>query len=165
MAMNPQSSKSSAASILLCTMLALGAHSASGDESSPPAGSVSAADGAFVVFDATLYKHKPDLSHYGLKPIKVVCGHCFYPGKRVQPGLPSQERVETAARKAARAGHPAVLNIEFWPLTGSEEVVAESLYRFEIVASWFRAAAPEISMGFYAYPPDTRLLAGDQWPG
>jgi hypothetical protein len=154
MDMNSQWLESPVVRALLCAVIALGAPCVEADESAvPAAGSVSTEESSFVVFDATLYKHKPDLSRNGLQPINVICGHCFYPGKKVQDGLPSEQRVQTAARKAALTGQPAVLNIEFWPLKGSEEEIAESLYRFEMVASWFHAAAPGVSMGFYGRPP------------
>lgn len=108
----------------------------------------------FLVFDATLYSNKPDLSAYGLRPITLAYAGSFGPDWYKYPNhLPEFEAVQAAARDAHLKGHRVVLDIEHWPLEGSPSVVQESLSKYLRVLSWFRDAAPGLSLGYYGAPP------------
>lgn len=107
----------------------------------------------FVVFDATLYRHKPDLSRYGLRPISMVCMSMIWqPNKHGAP-LPDRALVCRAALQAANATGIAVLDIEHWPLAGDPAVVGESIKKYETLIRWFKEAAPSVKVGYYGVAP------------
>lgn len=114
----------------------------------------------FTLFDATLYQAKPDLRGYGVKPLKVL-----YPGAgfwlRTGPGADNVDRStphESSVRKLGRELASenldiVVVDIEHWPLTGSETTVRESVEKYRRVLEWLRAEAPRIRIGIYGAPP------------
>ncbi|MDR4485385.1 MAG: hypothetical protein R3B95_19670 [Nitrospirales bacterium] len=108
----------------------------------------------FVVFDATLYSNKPDLSYTGIQPITLIYAGSFGPDwHKDSDRLPNLQLVQTAARKAQLKGRLAVLDIEHWPLRGPQEVVRASLLKYLSVLAWFQEAAPGLSVGYYGVPP------------
>ncbi len=107
----------------------------------------------FVVFDGTLYRHKPDLLRYGIQPIRII-----YEGQLWNPGqdkdqLPERGLVRRLALEAKAAGTVTVLDIEHWPLRGDPGIVESSLTKYLTVLRWFRQAAPHLEVGYYGTPP------------
>lgn len=122
-------------------------------------GQVPASPKPFLVFDATLYSNKPDLSTYGLRPITIAYAGGFGPDWYKYPDqLPELEVVQAVARSAQKKGHQVVLDIEHWPLEGTPSSVQDSLSKYLRVVTWFREAAPSLSLGYYGAPP-----LGDYW--
>src|SRR5262245_32081621 len=108
----------------------------------------------FLVFDGTLYSNKPDFSVYGIRPIELAYAGEFGPDWTKQADrLPDLQAVQAVARAAQQKGHGVVLDIEHWPLTGSPDVVHNSLTKYMTMLDWFRAAAPGLSVGYYGAPP------------
>lgn len=108
----------------------------------------------FLVFDATLYANKPDLSLHGIQPVTLAYAGSFGPDWHKHPDrLPELEAVQAVARDAQRKGHRVILDIEHWPLEGSPSLVRESLSKYLSVLMWFRAVAPGLSLGYYGAPP------------
>jgi hypothetical protein len=108
----------------------------------------------FLVFDATLYANKPDLSAHGLQPITIAYTGTFGPNWYQSPDLlPNIEAVQSVARNAQQKGHRVVLDIEHWPLEGTPSSVQDSLSKYLQVLTWFRDAAPSLSLGYYGAPP------------
>src|SRR5579872_2458603 len=103
----------------------------------------------FLVFDATSYRLKPDLSRYGLKPVFMVAPAMIWPGDRHSDPLPDKGLVRNAATRAAKTGGIAILDIEHWPLTGDPGVVDESIRRYETLIRWFKKDAPSVKVGYY----------------
>jgi hypothetical protein len=109
---------------------------------------------AFLVFDGTLYSDKPDLSVYGIRPIKVVYAQEFSPDWFKDANrLPPQSAVQAVAQKAKLRGNEVVLDIEHWPPRGSPDLVHDSLTKYMTVLDWFRVAAPGLAVGYYGLPP------------
>ena len=108
----------------------------------------------FLVFDGTLYSNKPDLSVYGIRPITMVYAGKFGPDwYKHADRLPDLQAVQAVAHEAQQKGHRVVLDIEHWPLKGSPDSVHDSLTKYMTVLEWFRAAAPDLSVGYYGVPP------------
>src|SRR5262245_24940938 len=81
-----------------------------------------------VIFDGLLYSNKPDLSGYGIKPIKIIYQQEFGLDWAKQADLlPPLESVQAVARQAQQKGIPVVIDIEHWPLKGTPDVVQSSL--------------------------------------
>jgi len=120
----------------------------------PALGQTPASTKPFFVFDGTLYSNKPDLSVYGIQPIKIVYGQQFgHDWFKQTDLLPPIETVQTVARQAQQKGAPVVIDIEHWPLKGDPGVVETSLTKYLTVLKWFHDAAPGLPLGYYAEPP------------
>src|ERR1035438_3826819 len=63
----------------------------------------------FVVFDATLYKQKPDLSRYGLRPVSMVFKYMMWPVGRDGTLLPDRDMVREVAVQVSKTTGIAVL--------------------------------------------------------
>lgn len=109
---------------------------------------------SFPVFDAMLYRNKPDLSAAGLLPIVgAYAGHFGDTWHRVPSQFPPKGKVQQVAREAVGKASLAFLDIEHWPQKGSQVTVADSVNKYVQVAQWFREAAPGLALGYYGIPP------------
>lgn len=109
----------------------------------------------FLVFDATGYSNKPDLSEHGIRSIGLAYtaefGADWY---RHSDKLPDPQAVRSiAARKAQEKTGLVILDIEHWPLNGPVEQIGASLTKYMTVLKWFRDAAPGVALGYYGTPP------------
>jgi Hyaluronidase len=107
----------------------------------------------FVVFDGTIYKNKPDLSSYGIKPIYLINANTLWKKGQNINNLPDVGLVRQAARTARSNGRIAIIDIEHWKLRGEETIVNESVTKYATVLQWFHDAAPEVLVGYYGLPP------------
>lgn len=108
----------------------------------------------FPVFDATLYRNKPDLSATGMFPIVgAYSGHFGATWHQVPDQLPPKDRVQQVAREAVGKASLAFLDIEHWPQKGNLATVTASVNKYVQVAQWFREAAPGLALGYYGVPP------------
>ena len=107
----------------------------------------------FVVFDGTLYKQKPDLSQYGIRPITILYEGQFWPSGQASTNLPQQAIVHTLAAEVASSLSPVVIDIERWPVTGDSSVVQSSVTQYQTVLRWFRETVPSLRIGFYGTIP------------
>jgi hypothetical protein len=110
---------------------------------------------SFVVYDATLYKNKPELRAYGVNPIKIFYEWDLWArwGNKDLQDLPRRNDVARAAYEARNIGSLAIIDIEHWPLKDLESVVQGSLRQYRTVLAWFREALPATRFGFYGAPP------------
>jgi hypothetical protein len=106
-----------------------------------------------VVFDGTLYRHKPDLLPYGIQPITIIYEGQLWPTGQNRDHLPEQDLVRRVALEAKARGTVAVLDIEHWPLRGDPAIVESSLTKYLTVLRWFQEAAPGLDVGYYGSPP------------
>lgn len=119
-------------------------------------GKKSPATDSFVVYDGTLYKKKPDLSVYGIRPINILYVSRFWENWNDNPkkdSLPDEKTVRALAREAKKQGDLVALDIEHWPLRGNDRVVAASLEKYSTVLRWFRDEAPNLKIGYFGIIP------------
>lgn len=112
----------------------------------------------FVIFDGTLYKNKPDLSRYGVQPIRIIYSHEFWDGGESRDGLPTKDRVRRVASSIHRRDGPAVVDIEQWPTSPAVHKVTvttaqESIRKYATVLRWVRESATDLSVGLYGIVP------------
>jgi hypothetical protein len=107
----------------------------------------------FVVFDGTLYKQKPDLSQYGVRPITILYENRFWPSGQAPTNLPEQGVVRALAAEVASSLSPVVIDIERWPVKGTPSLIQSSVTQYRTVLQWFREAAPGLRIGFYGTVP------------
>lgn len=113
-----------------------------------------ASTGPFVVYDATLYKNKPDLGLYGIRPIEVWYESQMFAPNQPTSALPVEQLVRSLARTWTAAKGPVVVDIERWPITQADPVSIQStLGKFLHVLSWIRSEAPGIHVGVYGTVP------------
>ncbi|MCS6286534.1 MAG: hypothetical protein H8K08_14000 [Nitrospira sp.] len=107
----------------------------------------------FVVFDATLYKDKPNLWTYNILPLSIVYEWRFWPDASPLHPLPAEDVVRTLAREHRGMAHPLVLDIERWPLKGNPADVQSTVSRFSSVLSWVRSEISGARIGLYGTVP------------
>ena len=133
------------ATIVLCSMLA---------PTSQALAQHAPRERAFLVFDGTLYKDKPDFSAYGIRPISLAyAGALGASWFRSPEQLPDKNQVEKVAREIRAKTDHVVIDIEHWPLHGDPQEVGRSIRKFISVLDWFKEAAPGLNVGFYGAPP------------
>jgi hypothetical protein len=120
----------------------------------------------FVVFDATLYKAKPDLGQFGLAPITFAYPSSIWPGKSADmQNVPAAAVVQKIAARASQSTGIAVVDMEQWPLVGDPAMVAQSIDKYQQTLQMFQQDAPSLQVGYYAVAP-TRdywdVMAGPQ---
>ncbi len=107
----------------------------------------------FHVFDGTLYKDKPNLSTYGLKPITIIYGGNFWEHKSHLNQLPHERRAKQLAREAAAASKLVCIDIENWEVAGDDATVASSVEKYALLMKWFQQATPDVQHGYYGVLP------------
>lgn len=108
---------------------------------------------SFVVFDATLYKNKPDLSAYKIRSLNILYVSQFYKNSDSMEHLPTRTKVKELANKAAIKGNFVLIDIEHWPVKGGEANVLESVRKYGELLKWFHEDQPGLRLGLYALPP------------
>jgi hypothetical protein len=107
----------------------------------------------FVVFDGTIYKNKPDLLVYGIKPIDLIYVKTLWKEGQDINDLPEVARVRQSARGTKADRKITIIDIEHWKLSGHKSIVTESLSKYMTTLRWFNDAAPEVLFGYYGLPP------------
>lgn len=108
---------------------------------------------SFQVFDGTLYKDKPDLSTYGLKPITIIYGENFWKHKSQMDQLPHERLAKRLASETASPIKPVIIDIENWPVRGDDATVSDSVEKYAQLMQWFHDAAPDVQHGYYGVLP------------
>jgi Hyaluronidase len=123
----------------------------------------------FIVFDATLYKAKPNLEQFGLTPISVEYPDVLWPGTSANmQNAPDATVVEKLASGASQSTGIAVVDIEQWGVTGDPVTVAESIAKYQQTLQMFQQDAPSAQFGYYATAPIRDywdVMAGPQSAG
>ena len=123
----------------------------------------------FVVFDGLLYKAKPNLGQFGLKPISVEYPDVLYPGTSADmQNVPDATVVEKLAAGANQSTGVAVVDIEDWSVVGDPVTVAQSIGKYQQTLQMFQQDAPSLQVGFYAIAPIRDywdVMAGPQSAG
>ena len=108
----------------------------------------SPADNGFVVFDALLYQHKPQLSAFGMRPALQM-----NPPQGMNDELDEARTRQTMA--AVKESDAVVfLDYETWPLGGvPPQIIAANVAKYIRVADIAHEAAPKATFGFYGLMP------------
>ena len=108
----------------------------------------------FRVFDATLYKAKPDLRQFGLTPIRVAYPSSLWPGQSANmQNVPTAAVVQNIASSASQVNDIAVVDIEQWPVVGDPATIAQSIGKYQQTLQMFQQDAPSLQFGYYATAP------------
>ena len=107
----------------------------------------------FVVFDATLYKNKPSLESYHVRPITVLYEARLFVANQLPAATPPETIVRSLAYELRCSPEPVVLDIERWPLKGDGLAVQSTVGKFVSVLSWVKGEAPGVPFGIYGTLP------------
>ena len=107
----------------------------------------------FVVFDATLYKDKPSLKAYDVRPITVVYEGRLFTANQAPAAMPPEANVRSLAYELRNSPGPVVLDIERWPLKGDLPAVQSTVDKLLSVLSWVKSDAPGVPLGIYGTVP------------
>ena len=114
---------------------------------------IAAAPRPFVVFDATLYKDKPSLEAYHVRPITVLYESRLFVTNQSPAAMPPEVIVRSVANELRGTPEPVVLDIERWPFKGDGFAVQATVAKFLSILSWGRDEAPGIRFGIYGGVP------------
>jgi glycosyl hydrolase family 56 (putative hyaluronidase) len=118
----------------------------------------------FLIFDATLYRDKPDLSVLGIKPLKVIDRGFLQQSDRGD--APDKDLIKALVAKLPKdAARTVVIDIEHWPVTGEATTVLDSISKLHAVIAAFKTYAPEKAFGFYGLLPIRDYWRALQGPG
>ena len=107
----------------------------------------------FVVFDATLYKNKPPLDPYHVRPITLLYESRLFVANQSADAVPPEAIVRALAYELRTSSGPVVLDIERWPLKGDVHAVRSTVAKFLSVLSWVHGEAPNVQFGLYGTVP------------
>ena len=107
----------------------------------------------FVVFDATLYKDKPSLAYYHVRPLTILYESRLFVANQPPAAVPPEVVVRSLAYELRASPDPVVLDIERWPLKGDGIAVQSTVAKFLSVLSWAKGEAPGVSFGVYGTVP------------
>ncbi|MDI1335929.1 MAG: hypothetical protein PSU94_07060 [Lacunisphaera sp.] len=106
----------------------------------------------FLVFDALLYRGKPDLSGFGLLPLKPVA-RFWAPGQSMDEVDEGGTLSEVA--KLKEYSGMIFIDIEHWPVLGApDKVAAQNIAKLARVADIIRSADPKRKFGYYGVLPE-----------
>ncbi len=121
----------------------------------------------FLVFDALMFKERPDMASFGMRRLRMVYAQDLWPNKPTAQ-LPHENAVRAVARQVHRQGDLVCIDIEHWPLFDQDnELREDNLRKYQQVADWFHAAEPGVRLGYYAVVPPRayNALAQHYQPG
>jgi hypothetical protein len=107
----------------------------------------------FIVFDGTLYKDKPSLEAYHVRPITVLYEARLFAANQSPASMPPETVVRSLAFELRSSPEPVVLDIERWPLKGDGLAVQSTVGKFLSVLSWMKSEAPGVPLGIYGTVP------------
>lgn len=118
---------------------------------------------SFVIYDATLFTHKPDLRTSGMIPIHIAYEpHLFdewIRAKRSPADMPTDRRLRDQADQSRQIGSVyTIIDIEAWGVNNSQRYgmeVADSIRKLSQVVSRYRALAPDQKIGLFGALPVT----------
>ncbi|MGH8625038.1 MAG: hypothetical protein ACREYC_07140 [Gammaproteobacteria bacterium] len=112
----------------------------------------------FDVYVETFFKNQPDFAKYGAKDGRTHLG-MIYEGSMFAKGsdrklLPSKSKTLGAIQDRYKnfAGLFAI-DIESWPLYGSDAQTAANVQKFLTVLGWIKTAIPNATVGYYGVVP------------
>jgi len=108
---------------------------------------------SFIVFDATLYKNKPPLEVYDIRPITVLYESRLFVANQLPAAMPPEVIVRALANELRASPAPVILDIERWPIKGDTAAVQSTVAKFVSVFSWVKGEAPGVLFGFYGTVP------------
>jgi hypothetical protein len=141
--------------LTLLTLAGCGAHTmvTTVPPTAPPTTPQATPQAKFRVFDATLYKAKPNLGQFGLTPLNVEYPGVLWPKAADMQNVPAAAVVQKLADGVSRSTGLAVVDIEQWAVTGDPVTVAESVGKYQQTLQMFKQAAPSLQFGYYAIAP------------
>jgi hypothetical protein len=108
---------------------------------------------SFVLFDGTLYKNKPSLVAYDVRPITLLYESRLFVANQSPAAMPPEAIVRSLAYALRGSPEPVVLDIERWPLKGDGLTVQSTVAKFLSVLSWVTDEAPGVPFGIYGTVP------------
>lgn len=113
---------------------------------------------AFIIFDATQYHGKPDLSVYGIQPLPVVYGHFLWKDRKVKNELPDDVFVKRLLGKDRYQADTICLDVEHWDISvGADN--QNSIQKYRALLRTAREALPSSKIGYYGIPPKRDYFA------
>lgn len=105
----------------------------------------------FTIFDATLYQGKPDLSRYGLTPLRIIYAQELW-NKGESRDEPNKEKIIEVA-KSLQPNSIVCVDIEHWHAVGSPENKQRVIAKYKLVMNLIKKHNPTVKVGYYGMLP------------
>jgi hypothetical protein len=112
----------------------------------------------FIIFDATQYRGKPDLSAYGIKTLPIVYGHFLWKDRKVKASLPNTNFVKQILLQKRYDSYYLCLDVEHWSID-TEETISDSVRKYRSLLRAVRDIRPQAKIGYYGIPPKRDYFA------
>ncbi|MFM8331388.1 MAG: hypothetical protein ACKN9T_06840 [Candidatus Methylumidiphilus sp.] len=120
----------------------------------------------FKVFDGLLFVNKPDLSPYGIKPIKIAYQAQLWKDGQDISKMPDLLRIKNAVNQLDIKNSILVIDVEHWLVTEPNgEYNPENLAKQLQLLATFRKLSPSTQFGNYGIPyPDYWRASNSKGP-
>ena len=114
----------------------------------------------FKIFDALVFKNKPDLSAYGIKEINIIYEGNLWDKSGKNKGVISEDSVIRSSIPFKDKSVEVVLDIETWDegKGESDEKLQIKMQKYLKVLGWYKKHNKDNLIGFYGFVP-----RGDYW--
>jgi hypothetical protein len=126
---------------VFCLLLSFSANAVSG-----------ASETSFIIYDATQYRGKPDLSIYGIQPLPIVYGHFLWPDRKVKNSLPEEVYLKEILNRDRYQKEVVCLDVEHWKILSNSDNQA-SIQKYRKLLQYVREILPDSQIGYYGIPP------------
>ena len=108
----------------------------------------------FKIYDATLYKNKPDLTSYNIQALPIIYESTFFGKNKNVNVLPEAANIIKSVNIIKKSKTSLiVLDIERWKLKGSKSLVDNSEIKYRHVIKSIRNKGVNSLIGYYGLPP------------
>ncbi len=105
------------------------------------------------LFQLLAYTQMPDLRTFGIQPARVFGPQDFWPAGSSRDDVPDSSDVAHGLALRPPNGGPTVLDVEHWPLRGTDAEVAGTVDRLLGLLAKVRELEPDAHAGYYSIPP------------
>jgi len=107
---------------------------------------------SFHVFDATLYRGKPDLGKYGISSLPVFYQADLWPNSESLDRVPEKQVLETALTKIGPKSL-VCLDVEHWQLGGSSDESERNIKNYIELVRRLHGLRKDLRLGYYGVAP------------
>jgi len=108
---------------------------------------------SFTLFNITPCYDQLGMGGFGIVEMPFFRQSKFFASGADVSGPPDLDKAAALADEMKGTREPMMLDIESWPTIGDDDVVAETVARYESILETMLAVDPSLTIGFYGVPP------------
>jgi hypothetical protein len=108
---------------------------------------------SFALYNTTPCYDELGMAGFGIVEMPFFRQSKFFASGADVGGPPDLGKAAALAEQMKGTKEPMMLDIESWPTIGDDDVVAETVARYESILDTMLAVDPSLTIGFYGVPP------------